>query len=194
MAAKSSFKNMVVVLGLICLVSSALLGMVYSVTKEPIEVAKAAKTNAAIAEVLPAFDNEPGSELFTVTSDGKDYTVYPAKSGDKVVGYAIESSIAGFGGEIKLMVGFDAASGTICNTSVISHSETPGLGAKITDKDGFRTQFAGFNPAEKVLKVKKDGGAVDAITASTISSRAFTEAVQYAYNVFKTLKEDSKDE
>ncbi|HRC93634.1 MAG TPA: RnfABCDGE type electron transport complex subunit G, partial [Tenuifilaceae bacterium] len=91
----------------------------------------------------------------------------------------------GFGGRIELMVGF-LPDGTINKITVISHKETPGLGDKIDPgKSDFSVQFEGKNPETFKVMVKKDGGDVDAITASTISSRAFCDAVNRAYKAFK---------
>ena len=181
MATKSTFGNMVLVLSGICLVCSALLGTVYAVTKAPIEASELAKVNAAIAAVTPAFDNVPSEEVRTV--DGGQ--IYTSRSGDEVVGYAIKVSVGGFGGPLQLMVGF-TPDGTVYNTSVISHSETPGLGAKIVDENcAPREQVKGKNPATANLTVSKDGGEIDAITASTITSRAFLKGVNAAYEVFK---------
>ena len=196
MAAKSSFLNMVLALGCICLVCSALLGLVNHVTAEPIAEANLAKTNNAIAAVVPAFDNVPSEDVMTVEVDGKQYTVYPASYEGKVVGYAVQVKPTGFGGTIDMLVGFDAATGIIYNTSVISHSETPGLGAKITETGAgsFRSQFDGMDPAKTKFMVSKDGGDIDAITASTITSRAFTSGVAEAYKVYLTIKgEDATD-
>lgn len=174
MAKESTLKNMVVVLSLICLTSSALLGGAYVLTKEPIESARLSKINESIAKVVPPFDNNPNGEFFIKEFNGDSYKVYPAKKEGKLIGYAIETfSNAGFGGRITLMVGFKTDS-TIVNTVVLSHSETPGLGEKIVEgKSNFSLQFIGKNPSDFKLTVKKDGGDVDAITASTISSRAF---------------------
>ncbi|MBQ7773537.1 MAG: RnfABCDGE type electron transport complex subunit G [Bacteroidales bacterium] len=195
MAAESSLKNMVLVLFAVCLVSAALLGGLYALTKEPIEAAQMAKINAAIGGVVPEFDNAPSSELFEVEANGKKSKVYPAKKGGEVVGYAIEaSSSAGFGGNITLMVGF-APDGSIVNTSVISHAETPGLGAKITDSGShFVTQFQGTNPGDPNFKfaVKKDGGSFDAITASTITSRAYIDVLNNAYNAFLNINKSGE--
>ena len=190
MARVSSFKNMVITLTSICLVSSTLLALVYAFTKDPIAAAETAKKNSAIAEVVPEFDNAPVDEKFDIDLGGSSYAVYPAKKGDQPVGYAIESyTTKGFGGRIILMVGFDSE-GKIINTSVVSHSETPGLGEKIqASKSDFSLQFREKNPAEFNMSVKQDGGDVDAITASTISSRAFCDAMQTAYKVFKAIKE-----
>lgn len=196
MAAKSSFLNMVLALGGICLVSSALLGLVNHVTAEPIAAANLAKTNNAIKAVVPEFDNVPSEDSWNVEVDGKQYKVYPATYQGKVLGYAIEVMPTGFGGTIDMLVGFDAETGKIYNTSVISHSETPGLGAKITEtgEGSFRAQFDGMDPAATKFMVRKDGGDIDAITASTITSRAFTSGVAEAYKVYLTIKgEDATD-
>ena len=178
---------MSVTLFAVCLIASAVLGGVYAVTKAPIEAAQLAKINGAIGGVVPAFDNAPSDDKFEVEVNGKKSVVYPAKNGGEIVGYAIEASTStGFGGNITLMVGF-TTDGAIVKTSVISHAETPGLGAKITESEShFVTQFEGKNPADPNFKlsVKKDGGSVDAITASTITSRAFCDAVNTAYLAF----------
>ena len=187
---------MVLALGCICLVCSALLGLVNHVTAEPIAAANLAKTNNAIKAVVPEFDNIPSEDSWNVEVDGKQYKVYPATYQGKVMGYAIEVLPTGFGGTIDMLVGFDAETGKIYNTSVISHSETPGLGAKITEtgEGSFRAQFDGMDPAATKFMVRKDGGDIDAITASTITSRAFTSGVAEAYKVYLTIKgEDATD-
>lgn len=189
---QSSLKNMVIVLGTITLVASAAVGGIYLLTKEPIEATQAAKVNDAIAQVVPNFDNTPAAEAIKTAVDGKDtVTIYPAKSGGEVVGYAVETfSKKGFGGEMSLMVGF-LPDGTIKDISVISHNETPGLGDKIqkSKSDFIETRFVGKNPTDPAFKlaVTKDGGSVDAITASTISSRAFTDAVKRAFDVWQAV-------
>ncbi|MCM1176731.1 MAG: RnfABCDGE type electron transport complex subunit G [Clostridium sp.] len=183
MAVKSSFRNMVLCLLVICLVCSALLAGVYALTKAPIDAAAAAKTNNAIAQVVPPFDGEPVME--TVQVAGNDYVYYVVTKDGKVAGYAIQASSSGFGGTLSLMVGM-TASGEIFNTSVLSHSETPGLGAKCTEP-AFADQFKGFNPSQKKLAVKKDGGDVDAITASTITSRAYCVALENAVAAYNAI-------
>lgn len=194
MARVSSLKNMVVTLFSITLVASAVLAGVYAVTKGPIDAAQIAKTNDAIGKVVPKFDNDPSADKFTKEIDGKSFIVYPAKNGTEIVGYAVETfSTGGFGGRIILMVGFNT-DGTINNTAVLSHSETPGLGDKMVEgKSNFSVQFRGKNPADFKLIVKKDGGDVDAITASTISSRAYCDAVTKAYDVYLLCKKDMEE-
>lgn len=195
MARESTFTNMVVTLFAVCLVAAAVLGGLYALTKEPIEAAQVAKINAAIGGVVPEFDNAPSDEKFTVEANGKTSVVYPAKKGNEIVGYAVEaSSSAGFGGNITLMVGF-TPDGSIVNTSVISHAETPGLGAKISESEShFVTQFQGTNPGDPAFKfaVKKDGGSFDAITASTITSRAYIDVLNNAYNAFLNINKSGE--
>lgn len=199
MAIKSSLRNMVLVLTLVCLGASAAVAVIYSVTKDPIAAAATAKTNKAIEEVVPAFDNNPSEEVLNIAADlqkpDETNKVYVAKKGGEVVGYAVESTTKkGFGGPFTIMVGF-TPDGTVYNTSVLSHSETPGLGAKITDKSShFITQWNGKNLTDGSvnLSVKKDGGDIDAITASTISSRAFCDAMEIAANVFSNITSENK--
>ena len=193
MARESTLKNMVLTLASITLIASTLLGGVYALTKSSIDAAKVAKINDAISKVVPEFDNDPSSEKFVKELDGKSYIVYPAKSGEAIVGYAVESfTTGGFGGRITLMVGFNT-DGTINNTSVLSHAETPGLGDKMVEgKSNFSVQFQGKNPEDFKLLVKKDGGDVDAITASTITSRAFCDAVTSAWQVYKLCNEGNE--
>ena len=185
MAVKSSFKNMSLCLLAICLVCSALLAGVYALTAEPIAAAAAAKNEAAIKEVLPETAVTIEEER-TVDFEGASYAYNLAydEKGD-VVGCAINVSPVGFGGPIAIKVGFDR-NGVICNTKVLSQAETPGLGAKCVESS-FSDQFKGWNPAEKNLAVKKDGGNVDAITASTITSRAYADGLALAVKVFNAI-------
>ncbi|MBR4775847.1 MAG: RnfABCDGE type electron transport complex subunit G [Bacteroidales bacterium] len=168
---------MVLVLGLVCLICSALLGGAFVLTEKPIEDAKDARTQKAVSEVLPSFKE-------VVYNDKMHY--YTAKDGDKLVGYAIESTVMGFGGPLSLMVGI-TPDGVVYNTSVLFHTETPGLGAKCKTDSAFIKQWKNFDPAVKKLLVGQDGGDVDAITASTITSRAYTAAVENALKVFKEI-------
>ena len=179
MASKSSLKNMALCLSLVCLVCSALLAVTYAVTVEPIAAAAQAKTNATIAKVLPAFSGDP--VLGTVEVEGAEYPYYKTDTG-----YAVMVTTSGFGGPLTVMVGVDN-DGIIHNTAVLSHSETPGLGAKCGTDEKFIGQFRGFDPKAKKLVVKNDGGDVDAITASTITSRAYTLAVAVAVKASAVL-------
>jgi len=188
---ESNFKNMTLTLLVISFIASAALGLVYQSTKEPIAKAQMSKINNAIKAVVPEFNNQPFEESFTADVDGGTLTFYPAKKDGQLVGTAVKTfSNNGFSGLIELMVGF-MPDGSIYKIAVVSHKETPGLGDKMEpSKSNFSLQFEGKNPDTFKVKVKKDGGDVDAITASTISSRAYCDAVIRAYNA---LKEGGKE-
>lgn len=182
---ESTFPNMVLALLLVTAIAGLALGGVYVVTKEPIAKAKRAKLEKALGKVLPEFENIKSKTVPSI--DGKDslefYTGY--KNGSEI-GTAVKTyTNKGYSGHFEIMVGFTPDK-HIENTAVLSHSETPGLGDKIDKgKSDWSTQFNGKNPGQFTLKVKKDGGDVDAITAATISSRAFCDAVKRAYETYE---------
>jgi electron transport complex protein RnfG len=182
---ESTFKNMVLSLTLISLGASASLGFVYVMTKEPIAASVLNKKLNAIRQVVPEFTNNPSEEMYRLpTGEGDSLDIYPAKKDGEIIGYAVSTySKTGFGGNISLVAGFKP-DGTIINITVLEQKETPGLGTKMTEPR-FKDQFNNKNPSEFMLKLKKDGGPVDAITAATISSRAFCDAVQRAYNTLQ---------
>ena len=190
---------MLLVLTGVTAISVALLAYVNELTKGPIAEANAKTLSDAISIVVPAFDNNPTAEATKETVNGVEYTIYPAKKDGQWVGAAVESSAMGFGGELKVLVGFNAE-GKIYNYSLLAHTETPGLGSKadkwfgaydpakgekaVSHEESTKS-ILGMNPGEAPLTVSKDGGAVDAITASTITSRAFLNAVNAAYQAYK---------
>jgi electron transport complex protein RnfG len=178
---ESTFKNMVLSLTLISLGASAALGYVYQMTKAPIALSEMNKKLAAIKAVVPEFNNNPNEEMYKLpTGEGDSLDIYPAKKDNILVGYAVSSNTKkGFSGNVRLAVGFKP-DGTIFNITILEHKETPGLGSKMSDPL-FMNQFLEKNPSNFQLKVRKDGGPVDAITAATISSRAFCDAVSRAY-------------
>ena len=186
---ESTLINMLVALFVITAVAGGVLGLVYGMTKDAIAEVDQKKNEAAIQAVLP-LEGEITykADTLSYTENGVTTTfpcnlAYDAQGNFK--GVAIKTSEGGFGGKIEMMVGF-LADGTIKGTSVLSHSETPGLGANMTGT--FKDQFVDKNPASFKLTVKKDGGDVDAITAATITSRAFSKAVNKAYNAFEANK------
>jgi Na+-translocating ferredoxin:NAD+ oxidoreductase subunit G len=183
---KSTFTNMVLTLFIVTLAASTTLGFIYELTREPIAKAKLREKNMAIRQVVPVFSNQPNQEAFQVRAEGDSLTLFPAKQNDKLVGIAVATfTDQGFSGKIRLMVGFNP-DGTINDISVLDHAETPGLGDKIEqNKSNWSKQFKGKDPENFNLQVKKDGGDVDAITAATISSRAYCDAVQKAYQAFR---------
>ena len=177
---QSTLLNMILSLTCIALVAAALLSGVYLLTQESIEQQKAEKQLAAISAVLPAYERIADPETV------QGLTVHKAYTGDTFVGAAVETESNGFGGKIRLMVGFDNDS-HITGYEVLEQTETPGLGTHIVewfknaDKPG---QNIIGRQATGAMTVSKDGGDVDAITAATISSRAFLEAVNKAYEAY----------
>lgn len=186
---KSSFLNLLITLGVITLVAGLSLGYVFQWTKKPIAKAQMDKQLRAIEAVVKGYDNNPVLEKFKIaTPNGKDsLEMFPAKRKGELIGMAVKTkSSRGYSGDIWIMVGF-TMQGQIQNIVVIEHKETPGLGSKLTDPN-FLNQFLEKNPGQVNLKVKKDGGTVDAISGATISSRAFSEAVQLAHETFQSMK------
>jgi electron transport complex protein RnfG len=186
---ESTLVNMLVALLVIAAVSGGVLGLVYGVTKDAIAEVDQKKNEAAIKAVLP-IEGEITYKADTLSYDYEGTTLtFPCNlaydANGNFQGATVKTSEGGFGGKIDMMVGF-LADGTIKGTSVLSHSETPGLGANMTGK--FDDQFVDKNPASYKLTVTKDGGDVDAITAATITSRAFSKAVDKAYKAFEANK------
>lgn len=189
-----SLLRLVVVLTAIALVAGLALTGVYALTKEPIDQEQARKKQEALNQVLPDFKGTFKDTVVTV--DGESMTLHLAiLENGNLYGAGVETfTKKAFGGRFDLMVGLDTT-GTIINTEVLSAAETPGLGDNINkDKSDFALQFNNHNPESFHLWVKKDkidgvAGDVDAITAATISSRAYCDAVQRAYDVFMKVKE-----
>ncbi len=183
---ESTFINMLLSLLIITLVAGFSLGFVNDITKGPKAKAKLEKKIKALKLVLPHFNNNPVNDLKLIKSEkAKDSVeIYPAYDNNEFVGTAIIGSTEkGFSGLIKIMVGF-IPDGTIKNIVVLEHKETPGLGTKMKDKK-FINQFKNKSPSTSNLKVTKDGGEIDALTGATITSRAFCESVQMAYDEFE---------
>ncbi|MFV0506563.1 MAG: RnfABCDGE type electron transport complex subunit G [Bacteroidales bacterium] len=182
----STLTSMLITLTLVCVVSAGVLGVVNELTKEPISISKNNKKLEALQNVLP--ENDHIGKTDSIILDGAKYPIEITRAygaDNEVIGVAIQSfSNNGFSGLIQVMVGF-TPDGNIYNYEVLSHNETPGLGSKMLDwfKDSSKNErnIVGKNPKNINLTVAKDGGDVDAITASTITSRAFLEAVEQAY-------------
>lgn len=176
---------MLLVLTGITIVCVGILAMVNELTKEPIAAANAKALSDAVSAVVPGFDNDPIAEKKPQVVDGVEFTIYPAMKGGEFIGAAVESTAMGFGGDLTILVGFNK-DGQINDYSLLSHAETPGLGAKADTwfKSGNKGDITGKSPKDGALTVSKDGGQIDAITASTITSRAFLKAVNAAYAAF----------
>ena len=193
MAKDESAIKVVLVLVIIAALSAMLLAYVNQITRGPIEENKQAEVKKAIKIVLK------GLPKFTVPSEPKTMEIdkslikyFPATTEDgTVVGYAIIALAPnGFSGEFPVMVGIDK-DGKIIDTYVLEHKETPGLGSKMTEEK-FKAQFRGKDLKSTKWQVKKDGGDIDAITAATISSRAFTAGLLRALKADQALMEGNK--
>ncbi|MDD6252719.1 MAG: RnfABCDGE type electron transport complex subunit G [Bacteroidales bacterium] len=177
MAAASNLKNMALCLFGTCLVCSAVLAGVYALTAAPIAETNAALLKASIAKVLP--EGGEISEAKALEVGGMPSEYYECVKDGETVAFAVKSTTVGFGGPLTVMVGL-LPGGVVYNTSVLAHTETPGLGAKCTTDEHFYGQFRNYDAVNGKLTVKKDGGDLDAITASTITSRAYSLAVKNA--------------
>ena len=191
---ESTFINMIVALFVITIVAGVSLGFINDITKGPKAQAKLERKISALKNVLPEFNNNPVEDVKRIKWDlARDsveiYTAYMdnEQTGTAVVG----SSKKGYGGLVRVMVGFNP-DGSIKNITVLEQKETPGLGTKVKD-ERFISQFRGKHPATFNLKVKKDQGDVDALTGATITTRAFTEATQMAYDVYVENKTQPKN-
>ncbi len=186
---ESTFINMVVTLLLVTAIAATALGFVYDLTKEAIEIAKLKAQNEAIEKVLPAYDTLGVSYKVPAESGADSLEFFPAYNGDEQVGIAIKTyTKKGFSGLITVMAGIDIE-GNISGYEILEHAETPGLGSKMgvwfNNPEKPNQYIIGKNPKTTKFQVTKDGGDIDAITASTISSRAFLDALNRAYNSYQ---------
>lgn len=184
----STLPNMLLSLTLIAAVAAALLAFVYQTTEPVIATSKVATLKAGIDKVVPEYDNVPFEEELLVD----DYKIYPARKGGELVGYAVESfTNNGFSGFVKVLVGIDKE-GNIIDYTVLQQAETPGLGSKMEEWfRGEKGSVLGMNLTAP-LQVTKDGGKVNAISAATISSRAFLETLNGAYAVVQKAIADGR--
>ena len=186
---ESSLTNMVLVLTLVAVIMGGILAYVNHLTEGPIAEQKEKALADGIKAVMVCDDLKVAKTDVVKQNDAKGkemtfivYQIKDAQGND--LGAAVESTTMGFGGDLKVLVGFDTK-GTILGYTLLEHAETPGLGAKADQwfQDNMKGDIVGENPAEP-LTVSKDGGKVDAITASTITSRAFLLAINNAYRAY----------
>ena len=177
------------VLTLISAIAGLLLAFTNNRTAEPIAQAHKAEVLRALAEVLPPFDNQPNENLFTVEEQGQHWTFFVARQNGSFAGAAVETtSRKGYGGLIKIMVGLNPDN-SLRRFKILQQQETPGLGTKITTA-AFQSQFENLPFAPETWRLKKEGGEIQAITGATISSRAVTEAIRTAADVFARHAEE----
>lgn len=193
---ESTITNMVLVLVGVALITGSILAYVNHVTEGPVK----AQAEKALADGIKTVMG--GGDLTVTKTDtvkqeigGKEITFvlhHTADAQQNYLGAAVESTTGGFGGDFKVLVGFNAE-GAVLGYTILQHAETPGLGAKadLWFQKGGKGDIIGKNPATDNLTVSKDGGSVDAITASTITSRAFLLAINQAYNAYKAQPADA---
>ena len=192
---KKDFIIPVITLVSIAVISAFSLGFVHKITLEPIKKAKDNQELLAISEVAGEFDNNPFAEKMIIATKNTQHklTMYPARKKGRLSSVAIKTyTNTGFGGRIEMMAGFNV-DGSIRDFKIISANETPGLGTKVSEPR-FKEQLKGFYPNKQVLKVKQDGGDVDAVTAATISSRAVLKAIERAFNAFSNINSGKRYE
>lgn len=175
---ESSLKNMALVLTAISVVAGGALAYVNKVTEGPIAEINAKNLQDGIKKVI--LGNQGGDLQVEDPVEADGYTLYKTDRGT-----AVKAVTNGFGGPLEVLVGFDEA-GNILGYTILATVETPGLGVKADTwfQKGGKGDIIGKNPGQKELLVTKDGGDIDAITASTITSRAFLNAVNQAYKAF----------
>lgn len=188
---ESTLTNMIIVLVGVSLVTGFLLAMVNHITED----AKAIQKTKTLAEgIRTVMGNKDVTVLRTdtveIVVDEKPISLVMHRIAGG--GAAVESQTMGFGGDLRVLVGF-STDGSVTGYTILQHAETPGLGAKAAawfQKTG-KGNIIGMNAATP-LTVKKDGGDIDAITASTITSRAFLKAVNQAYSAYIKQAADAK--
>ncbi len=179
---ESTLSNMVIVLTSVAIVAAALLGVMHELTAEPIRLIEQQNLENGIKKVLLGSENAKEQITVEETTD-EDFTIYKATLSDgQSAGTAVKTAVQGFSPDLTVLVGF-SPDGEILGYDILKHSETPGLGANVGTwfQKGNKGDIIGKNPGSDNLTVKKDGGDVDAITASTITSRAFLKAVNAEY-------------
>lgn len=180
---ESTWYNMSIVLTVISVVAGAALAYVNDITTAPIREIKEKQLQEGIRSVLSA------KELIIESVDTTGNVII--YSTDK--GKAVQASDPnGFGGKLTVLVGFDE-DGFILGYRVLESAETPGLGAKAAEwfQKGAKGDIIGKSPKRDNMTVSKDGGDVDAITASTITSRAFLRCVNAAYGALAECDAES---
>jgi electron transport complex protein RnfG len=193
--------KLTIVLTIICTVAATALGLTYNLTKEPIAYQQRLKTVRSVNAVFTKYGDAGGLQIVGIPFCEDEAvqescrTFYQVKHNDEIIGIAFKVFRSGYSGPLVIMVGVDSTD-TISGIQVISHSETPGLGANIT-KETFYSQFADVQASESEWKLRKNGGEIDQVSGATISSTAAMKAVytgvrffmQNSQNIIASLKE-----
>ena len=180
--------NLTVVLTIICSLAATALALVYNITKDPIAYQQRLKKLKAIKAVQPNYDNEPDQDFVDISleknaeGDAGLTRFYLTKKGTDPTGVVFVVTAIGYGGPIDLMLGL-TPDGTITGIQILKHTETPGLGAKITEEK-FLQQFTAKNAQNTTWTLKKDGGDIDQISGATISPQGVVKAISEGLILF----------
>ena len=177
------FVKMIVVLFMTCGIAAGSLGVVNMVTRAPIEKGKQQQTTEGLQNVFTAADEFKALDVAAEAASNSSNKSWEAWKDGQKAGYVFQISTQGYSGEIAIMFGIDA-NNTLTGLKVLNHTETPGLGAKITSPELFSNQFKAKRVEQIALKVDQSDGGIDGITAATISSRAVTRAVRAELEAF----------
>jgi len=182
--------RLMVVLTSLCIISALALAKIYDLTKGPIAHQKRLEVLRAIKMVLPPYDNEPDRDMAKLSmgidkrGEETQRVFYRGRKDGRLIGVAFKvASPEGYGGDIEVMVGL-LPNGMINGVEILSHLETPGLGAKIRETK-FKDRFKNRNLPNTAWAVKKDGGDIDGITGATISSRAVIKGVKEGLEFYR---------
>lgn len=198
---ESSLLNMVLVLTGVAVIMGVVLAYMNHLTTDPIAMQEQKALTDGIRKVMGGKDvvanNQPDAVIPMADKKGKTfyYSIYEVKDTEgQLLGAAVQDTVNGFGGQLVVLVGFDTE-GTIQGYTLLKHAETPGLGAKadqwFQNAEKPTANIVGRNAADS-LYVTRDGGNVEAITASTITSRAFLQAINNAYKAYQQQKKEEK--
>jgi len=199
MGAQINIPKLGLFLGVLAALAAGLLSFVSGSTADAIELNQQAKTNAALKQVLPAFDNVPAEETMVINStEGWPIRFYLARKANTLVGYAGEViTPEGFSGDVTVMVGLEL-DGSVRTVMVTANTETPGLGTSVADrkvqktigdllKGGIKAEGLAPNPyldwyhgkkaGNERRSIVKEGESVNGKTGATITSKAVCGAV-----------------
>ena len=185
--------RMIVVLSAICAAAGGLLAGVKQATAPLIEEQVLTYVQGpALSQIFQDVDNDPVADRknFAVPGEDREVTVFPAMRGGRLAGVAFEVFGKGYGGDIGVMVGFDAADDGFAGIGITTMKETPGVGSRVAGH-GFTSQFVGHPLGD--VQLRKNGGDIDAVSGATISSTGTVAAVRHAVDIYRKLKPEIAD-
>ena len=181
--------KMVIVLTVLASFSGGLLASIRNGTKERIEVAQLNFVKGpAIKEIMVGSSNDPVVDRFKLEIEDAEVDFFIGKFDGKAKTVALEGFGRGYGGDVGVMVAINVENDTIFGVAVTTHAETPGMGAKAKDDPSFVSQFKGKN-FDSPIRVTNDGGAINIISGSTITSRAVCGAANEVAKIYMENKD-----